>query len=263
MKKARISLSFDDGRGDNWDVFQDILIPMSIPATINITTGYVDGSCPVELIPSSKRAVSVNHVRQLAKNNLVEIAMHGDCHLNTEEDIVKGREKLIEWIGLPEDYCFGFASPGSALKVSSFINGDSKLFEKQTSYLRTSLRIRNYRAIRILCRKIGRILHIPFLYRIAYADTMMDSCEDRVIYSIPIMRDTTYGQVKAMIDLTISRGCALTLMFHSILEDTEGEDNWSWSRRDFQRMCDYLKKKEYDGSLEVVTTRNLLYALQG
>lgn len=41
LKKAIISLSFDDGRRDSYDVFTELLIPMNIPATINIPTGYI------------------------------------------------------------------------------------------------------------------------------------------------------------------------------------------------------------------------------
>lgn len=263
MNKAVVSLSFDDGRGDNWDAFQTILLPMSIPATINITTGYVDGSCPKSLAPTDKPALTIEDVRQLAERPLIEIAMHGDCHLNTQEDIAAGRKKLITWLGLPEKHCLGFASPGSGLHVDEFVNSDGQLFTEQTSYMRTSLRIKKHRRIRVLCRKIGRILHIPFLYQIAYADTLMDACEDRVVYSIPIMKDTTYEQVKRVVDLAISRRCALTLMFHSILEETEGEDNWSWNRSRFLSLCEYLKEKEQTEELELLTTRQMLTMLQG
>lgn len=263
MNKAIVSLSFDDGRDDNLTVFQNILAPMSIPATINITTGYVDGSCPAALSPSSKIAISVNDVQRLAASPLVEIALHGDQHLNTEEDIATGREKLIEWLELPENRVFGFASPGSGLPTEAFTRSESQLFTEQISYLRTSLRIKKYRWIRILSRKVGRIFHIPFLYRIAYADTLMDACEDRVIYSIPVMKDTTYHQVKTIVDLAIRRRCAVTLMFHSILENTDGEDNWSWKRQDFLKLCEYLKEKTCDGSLEVLTTQALVRMLQG
>ena len=263
MEKAIISLSFDDGRGDNLEIFQNILIPMSIPATINITTGYVDGTCPVHLSPSPKRAVAKSDVIALAQNPLVEVAMHGDCHLNTVEDIAAGRKKLIAWLDLEENSALGFASPGSGLKPEEFIKSNDELFAHQITYMRTSLRIKSFHEIRVLCRKIGRIFHIPFLYRIAYADTLMRDCEDRVIYSIPVMKDTTFAQLKAVIDLAINRRCALTLMFHSILEDTECEDNWSWKQQAFEKLCAYLKKKTNEGQLSVMTTGELYGTLRG
>lgn len=47
MKKAIVTLSFDDGRIDNYRVAKEILLPNNIPATINIATGYIDGSLKI------------------------------------------------------------------------------------------------------------------------------------------------------------------------------------------------------------------------
>lgn len=262
MKKAAISFSFDDGRGDNLAVFQGMLIPRGIPATINITTGYIDGSCPENSRPSTKRALSMEDVRLLAENSMVEIALHGDQHQNTESDIARGREKLIEWLDLPDSHVFGFASPGSGLPVTRFTESESDLFTRKVSYLRTSLRISSFRRVRVLSRKAGRVLHIPLLYRIAYADTLMDSCEDRVIYSVPVMKDTTFGQVKAIVDLAVRRGCALILMFHSIMPDTAQEDNWSWNTEKFEKLCDYVSALEREDKLKLCTTEQIVNLLR-
>lgn len=263
MKKAAISFSFDDGRGDNFAVFQDVLFSREIPVTINITTGYIDDSCPRDYLPSGKSAMSADEVRQLAADQRVEIALHGDQHQNTEADIAMGREKLISWLNLPADRVFGFASPGSGLPVAKFTDSESELFTKQVSYLRTSLRISSFGWFRVLCRKAGRVLHIPLLYRIAYADTLMDSCYDRVIYSIPVMKDATFDQVKSIVDLAIRRKKALTLMFHSILPDTAQEDNWSWDRAKFEKLCDYVCEQQRNNKLMLCTTQQILDLLQG
>ena len=262
MKKAVISFSFDDGRGDNFDVFRDILLPRKIPVTINITTGYIDGSCSTNNLPSRKQAMSIDDVRQLAADPRVEIALHGDQHQNTETDIAHGRDKLISWLGYPSDYVFGFASPGSGLPVAQFTESKSELFTKEISYLRTSLRISSFGWFRVLCRKAGRVLHIPLLYRIAYADTLMDSCYDRVIYSVPVMKDATLEQVKSVVDLSVRRGSALTLMFHSILQDTAKEDNWSWDREKFEKLCDYVCELEHGGKLMICTTQQIVDLLR-
>lgn len=47
MKKAIVTLSFDDGRIDNYRVAKEILLPNNIPATINIATAYIDGSLKI------------------------------------------------------------------------------------------------------------------------------------------------------------------------------------------------------------------------
>ena len=263
MEKALISFSFDDGRGDNLQVIRDIMLPMEIPVTLNVTTGYVDGTCPADLLPTSKDPLCIDDVVMLARDPMVEIALHGDRHQNTQSDIAAGRKKLIEWLQLPEDQSFGFASPGSGLPVEDFSSGDSALFARQITYHRTSLRIQRMRILRVLCRKAGRILHIPLLYRIAYRDTLMNTAADRTIYSIPVMKDTTYPQLKSMIDLAVRKKMALTLMFHSIVENTGAEDNWSWDKLQFCKLCGYLTQKRNEGALQLLTTQQLYDKLRG
>ena len=262
MEKATISLSFDDGRADNYEVIEKLLRPMGIPVTLNITTGYVDGSCPEPLSPSVKSALSVEQVCRLADSEKTEIALHGDRHLNTWEDILSGKRKLLQWMHLPENHPFGFASPGSGMKTVEFVRDEKIRSENQILYLRTSLRNERMVALRILCRKAGRILHLPVLYRIAYADTLMTHCEDCIVYSVPVMRDTTFEEVKAIVDLCVRRKAALTLMFHSILPDVDGEDNWSWSWQKLERLCRFLKEKKNNQTLRIVTTKDLVRILR-
>ena len=90
----------------------------------------------------------------------------------------------------------------------------------------------------------------------------MDSCEDRVIYSVPVMKDTTFGQVKAIVDLAVRRGCALILMFHSIMPDTAQEDNWSWNTEKFEKLCDYVSALEREDKLKLCTTEQIVNLLR-
>lgn len=41
VKKGVVTLSFDDGRLDNYAVIKKLLLPNKVPATINIATGYI------------------------------------------------------------------------------------------------------------------------------------------------------------------------------------------------------------------------------
>lgn len=263
MKKAAISLSFDDARGDNRDAFKNILIPMNLPATLNVTTGYVDGSCPKKYRPSSKEALTLEEIKAFGESPLVELALHGDAHLNTEQDIAACKRKLASWLQLPEDYAFGFASPGSGLANEVYLQDENGFFKKNTLYLRTSLRNKRLAWLKVLCRKAGRILHIPFLYRIAYADTLMFQCPDRIIYSIPVMRDAMLPEVLSVVKLAIRRKAALTLMFHSITAGTQGEDNWSWDQEKFIKLCRFLDQKRQERLLDVVTTKDIFCQLRG
>ena len=117
--KSNIAISFDDGRQDNVSVIQR-LTANGIPATLYVTTGYVDGTCPEDTRPTAKPAMSVNDVIQLFRDPLVEIGLHGDKHLNEDSDISEGRKKLIKWLGLDANSRFGFASPETSFSVSAF-----------------------------------------------------------------------------------------------------------------------------------------------
>ena len=44
LQKCLVSLSFDDGRIDNYTMAYPILKKIDLPATFNITMGYVTGS---------------------------------------------------------------------------------------------------------------------------------------------------------------------------------------------------------------------------
>lgn len=263
MDNAFISLSFDDGRGDNLSVFRNLLIPMSLPATLNVTTGYIDGSCPVDRCPSQKKPIPLNDLRNLYHSGYVEIALHGDQHQNTWEDILIGRQKLVQWLDLPEQWSLGFASPGSGMAINDFIQNKALCKKYGIKYMRTSLRIQNATLLRILCRKTARVLHLPLLYRIAYADTVMTDCDNHIVYSIPVMRDTTVQELKAIIDQCIRQKGALTLMFHSVLANVEGEDNWTWPLDLMEELCTYLVRQRESGCLKTVTTMELVNALHG
>ena len=52
----------------------------------------------MELRPTDCAAMTVDNVKELSDNQLFEIALHGNNHLNTIEDIVEGRRKIIEWL---------------------------------------------------------------------------------------------------------------------------------------------------------------------
>ena len=264
MEKALLSLSFDDARGDNTEIYDELLWPMGIPATLNVTTGYVDGTCPSSMKPSDKPAMLIDDIirfgteKRYGRDVNFEIALHGDQHQNTEEDIIICREKLIKWLNLPENHVFGFASPGSGLLIDEFRRSESKLFTEQISYVRTSLRIIDYEMIRVLYRKIGRVWHRPFFYRRAYANTLMKECRDRVIYSVPVMKDVTEQQVEALIDLAIEERAALTLMFHSVAVSKRDDDNWTWSLEKFRRLCNYIMTLKACGApFETCTTQKL------
>ena len=251
---ATVSFSFDDGRGDNTVAADKILVPANIPFTLNITTGYLDGSCPTNQLPTNKAPMTIQDLQRFAAMPQVEVALHGDRHLNTADDILIARKKICGWLSLDAKSVFGFASPGSKMNIDEFQSEMNSGLREQIAYLRISLRITTKKTLRVVCRKAARVIHLPFLYKVAYHDTVMIECSGKVLYSVPIMGDVTVKQVLSIIRNTIKRRGALILMFHSIEPQPAKTDHWSWSESNMNTLCSAIVGFEKQGLLKTCTT---------
>lgn len=260
MESGIVCLTFDDGREDNVDVFHNYLLANDIPVTLNVTTGYVDGSCPMEFQPSKRRAMTIQDVVSLSKSSIVEIAAHGDMHLNADEDIDRGHAKLCDWVNCGDSKPMGFASPSTQFSLSRLGKNQNWLKEHDFSYIAMGQRRGRWDRVQLLCRKVGRIFHLPVLYEIAYNDTLMDRCEDGVVFRVPVHKDTTVRQVKRLVSKCIKDKKALFFMFHSV--DSTTDDTWVWDEKKFQSLCLYLIKKRAEGSLQLCTVKEALSLME-
>ena len=232
---SHISLSFDDGRKDNIEAVNSICTPLLIPATINITTGYIDGSASI--MPTSKPALSIEEVRELYRNPLVEIALHGDSHDNGLEEQKKCYEKLQNWLGFPNDTAMGFASPGCG-DLSQFYRTDDP-FIRKVIYARNGDRILNKKRLRTLARKVSRLIPSASLYAFAFSNSFLsaDDYNEKMLYSVIVLNGTYLRQVKKLVLHAVRNKKDLILCFHSI--DTD-KDKWSWNPEKFKKLCQYL-----------------------
>ncbi len=260
MNVGRLAISFDDGRLDNKMVIEDILLPGDIPSTIFVTTGYVDGSCPYEKLPTIVPALSIADVIQLSKEKLVEVGLHGDQHLNEDWDIEAGRKKLLEWSGYPDDHRFGLASPNSRFPIDHFLDSKGGFYSEYVAYLALGLRLDSFVFGRTMARKAGRVFHSPLFYRMAYRDTCMSGCPDRLIYRVPVLADTKPEQIKGLVDDIVNRKEALVLMFHSI--GGEANDPWTWDTGKFRKLCAYLLWLKSEEKIELLTVQNLVRKIE-
>lgn len=261
MGKALISLSFDDGRVDNYTVAVPILRRYDLPATFNITTGYVvnrgkNGS-PTDIPP-----MTADMVREICQDNRFEIAGHGYQHRNSYEDITKGIAELKKLLGVDKltDNGDGFASPGTNLSSEVWTKihvGGGKL-----KYARLSLRYLNHQHFKTFCRKASRLTHIPLLYRLAYEDTLMDSVKDDLLYSIPVLSSIKLPELKAVIRYAEKHGKSCVLMLHSIVPKGRVHDNWDFEVGKFEALCAFLKDEQECGKLEVCTSMKVFTHLK-
>ena len=205
--------------------------------------------------------MSVDDVKRLFQSPLIEIGMHGDMHLNEGWDIQNGRDKLLKWLGLDASYQFGFASPSTSYPVEEFLSSHDPLFTKKIAYLAMGLRNTSFKKLRSLSRKAGRVIPSGTLFKTAYQDTAMTECQDRVIYRVPVLRDTSGEQVIALLKSVIHSHKAVTLMFHSIGEESPA-DSWTWSKSKFDAVCNYLLEERARGTVELYTVMQLYQELK-
>ena len=259
MQQALIGLSFDDARADTFLYGYPILKKYKLPATFNITTGFIKGECR-DFVNDWVKPMTIGMVKELYADPAVEIAGHGYKHQNDINDIKQGIDELCKILGT-DNLCKdtnGFASPGSGLTPEVFQQMRHASNAHPISYARMSLRNQSNIMLKTIARKISRIIPTPFFYRYAYQDTLMDAAPIGVLYSIPVLSSVTVNQLKAILYEAIKTKKTCILMFHSIVEKGNAQDNWEYEVNKFDALCHFLKDKQDEGLLRVETTMEIV-----
>ena len=255
MMPCRVNFSFDDGRADFWSVFEH-LRNLGYAFTLNVTTGYVDKTSPIAQRPSDKEALSIEQIKQIAKYNLAEIALHGNDHNNDTQNIIEGDRKLRAWLNIPESTKLGYASCYSKRTVQSYL--EDEWMQSNTTYMRASFRIASFRFLRVWARKIGHFIPVPLLFNLAYGDTIMKKEDNRrVLYCLPVTNEMRVFQLKALIKKAMKEEGCLIFMMHSICEDMRCEDDWSYPKKRFDELLAWIEEQRNAGKLLVSTTMDI------
>lgn len=248
--KSCIVLSFDDARYDNIKAFDTYLIPLKIPFTLNVTTGYVDGTLPESLWPASVPAMKLKDVIRFSDCSICEIALHGDKHIGTEEDVFVSYEKICSWTGKNED-SFGFASPGCN---QVFING----LPNYISYERIGINKRNNTIPKRIARRISRMIPDTQLYWYSFSDSIICDANNRILYSATVFNETTVSQIERLIEASVNVGGSIILQFHSIGFDKNNADPWAWSFEKFEKFCQVISRLRDQNRIQILTTKDLV-----
>ncbi len=257
VKTTFIAFSFDDGRLDNYTIAYPILQKYCIPATFNITTGYIEGKIEEGKLTKAL-PMTIDMIKELYKNKNFEIAGHGYWHENTLNDILDGVERLSEDLELESlGEQFGFASPGTSLDLMYYQTIKNELRNHGICYVRLSKRYLANPSLKVLCRKASRIFHWPFLFRYAYQDTLMNEIKDDLIYSVPILASTTVREIKSIVGKAIREKKACVLMWHSIVKKEDVIDNFDYDVEKFEKICYWLKNTHEQGIITLCKTMDL------
>lgn len=257
MKKCRVLFSFDDARLDTYDAVM-LAKQYGIKSTINVTTEYVNDTISASDRPSVLPAMSKQQVISLKEDNHIELACHSANHKNTFEDIVLGKNQLLEWLESNDD-TIGFASPNS--KIDLHENSLQKFKECGFRYVRIGhVKGKHERVYRII-RKLSRIAKLKRPLCHTYKNTLQNAVEENyLIHGIPVLNDNTVEQFKHIIKYAIDKGCDCVFIFHSVLDKNElmGNDTWTWDKGKYIELCEFLKEEEQKGILEFALTRDLI-----
>ena len=251
-------LSFDDGRMDNYQVAYPILQRYGLPATFNITTSYIERK-PTQWPFTSTRAMTMDMVRELHADPLMEIASHGYWHNNDVENLLEGIRTLCTHLGVKRLHEQG---NGIALTGDRSFAFDAKASYEQlravdVQYVRRSIRLLTHPTLRSLARKANRAVALSPLMRYAFGDTLMTAADGMTLYSIPVVSTMPTRVLKTMADLAVKRNAACILMFHSVVKDGEMRDLYSFEEKKFTALCEHLSRLRDSGKIEVATTMGI------
>ena len=239
-----VSLTFDDGRKDNFRYANPILQKYKIGATLFCTTGYVDGTFnkPNDW-RSAGEPLSVQELQKLSEDDW-EIALHGDQHITSVSDCLVSLEK-IQRMGI-ENKTFGFSLPNSDMPYGSFSKFKQELFPEKLKYIRKG------RAIDT--SKLGSKILFA-LYTFARVQKAYNSFNRKSIISVNkfdssdlpsvVIRCKDNPQMVLRFLDGMPDNTWVIFMLHSILPKTSplyGVDPWNWATDDFENLIMGISK---------------------
>lgn len=257
---TNIAFSFDDGSRDNYIVAKEILEKFKIPATFNITTGYISNKINEPEKLAGEEPMKIEELIELNSNSLFEIAGHGFQHNNNIDNLIAGIDDLKKYLNKKYTY-IGIASPNSEFPINKLEEYKNILKTQNVIYLRTGPRFKKMSFLKKIIRKLNNFFNIPFFYYFVYRDTFMNSKNEFLLYSIPIIRNTKLKEVKYLIDMAIKDNKSIILMFHSISDKNKNlneSDLFNWKYLDFLGLCELLKKYEEEKKINLCQVKNFV-----
>jgi hypothetical protein len=234
-----IILSFDDGRKDNFEIVRPLLEKYGFTASFHIVTGFADGTAKAKF-----ETMSIDNVKELAQNGF-DISSHGDKHINEENDLRTGLQKLKFW-GIDREPLI-FSSPDSEIYEGNIRKYIDMLQNNRIEYVRSGVQIRRNGWWYVCMYVLQLYTKSKWLYyflnksNIMKNDNVLNYNGIHIIKSVAVRKQNTAGQLIYMIK-KLQSGDAVCFMFHSILPEKDiTDDDWAFELEKFEVFLNQLK----------------------
>lgn len=210
MNKALVTITYDDGRVNNYDIAFPLHKKHGVPATFAIIAGRTMGA------KYWKRHMQPWQVVEVY-NNGVEISSHSYYH-NEKLTIINDEKlnyELLESKRALAGFCNGNEVKTICIPYSA---SDKRVIEEAKKH---------YKLIRVHGKKFNEI----------YTD-------DPVVYSYGLKNDTSYETVKSWIDSAIEKKKWLVLMLHGVVDSIQVAGKYDITKKMLNEILGYIKSKE-------------------
>ena len=254
-----ISLTFDDGREDNYSVAYPIMKQFGLCGTIYCTTGYIDGTwTKPEDWKSAEKPITIKELHEL-NNSGWEIALHGDRHTTDVDDLTRALKKINSW-GFKHKPV-GFSMPNSKIekeKLDSVIEG---FLGTEISYIRIGRRINTKKLSSKILFALSSYGKIQWAYNMFNNHNLnrMQGIDFSKVHSV-VVRNNDDPKMIIKFLKQIPDDNWVVLMLHSILPENHelyGTDPWNWSSNRFEYFCNEVKNLQSSGSYEVLNVSDI------
>lgn len=249
-----ISLTFDDGREDNYLYAYPIMKKYDLVGTVFCTTGFIDGTWrKPDDWRSAGEAINVEQLKELQSEGW-EIALHGDKHTTESEDLTVAIEKFERW-GFTKP--FGFSMPNSTIENWKLKNVMDNHLNKDVTYIRKGRKINTKKISSKVLFGIDRYTSNQLAYNLFNKSNInsIDNIDNKSIYSIVVRNEDDPKKILKFIDeMPDNTWCVL--MLHSIWpqkHELHGIDPWNWSLENFRYLCAGLKTFSNNNIVKILT----------
>lgn len=246
-----LSITFDDGRDDNFETAFPIMQKYGLTGTLFCTTGFVDGTWEKDDdFLSADKPLTIENMREMREAGW-EIALHGDKHTAEVDDLNTAAAKLEQW-GLGSAP-YSFSLPRSV--VDEKIIRDIVSGGKVSCIRRARARDKQKLSTKILFG-LYTFLNLDFAYNSFNRPSLntLPPADKSSIFSVVIRNEDKPERIAKFVKKA-EDNTWIVLMLHSILDEKHPlykTDPWNWSAKRFEALCASLADLEVQGIIKVV-----------